>query len=118
MLLLCGELDIFPIHGYYDYVKWAHPLSLPEIPFFLADLLRHLAVPTLSFVLGLFGFYYIMARSSVVDIVNRDFVRLAKAKGLSIREIMFKHEPYSQDWTSLAIEDILTRLSRKCGRRP
>lgn len=91
MLLLCGELGIFPIHGYYDYVKWAHPLSLPEIPFFLVDLLRHLAVPTLSFVLGLFGFYYIMARSSVVDIVSRDFVRLAKAKGLSIREIMFKH---------------------------
>lgn len=55
------------------------------------DLLRHLALPTLTFTLVLLGEYLLIMRSSVVEVFSEDYILTAKAKGLSTVEIIRRH---------------------------
>jgi peptide/nickel transport system permease protein len=55
------------------------------------DFLRHLLLPALS--LGLFyaAIYARMMRSSMLEVMHLDFVRAARAKGLSRMRVIFAH---------------------------
>jgi peptide/nickel transport system permease protein len=55
------------------------------------DLVRHLAMPTLSFTLVLLGEYMLIMRSSVLDVFSEDYILTAKAKGLSTYRIIKDH---------------------------
>ena len=57
----------------------------------LADILRHLAMPTLAFTLVLLGEYMLIMRSSVLDVFSEDYILTAKAKGLSTFQIIKDH---------------------------
>jgi peptide/nickel transport system permease protein len=57
----------------------------------LADILRHLAMPTLAFTLVLLGEYMLIMRSSVLDVFSEDYILTAKAKGLSTLQIIKDH---------------------------
>ena len=57
----------------------------------LADVLRHLAMPTLAFTLVLLGEYMLIMRSSVLDVFSEDYILTAKAKGLSTFRIIKDH---------------------------
>lgn len=57
----------------------------------LRDLARHLAMPTLTFVLVVIGEYIIIMRSTLLDVLSEDFVLTAKAKGLSPFQILKNH---------------------------
>jgi peptide/nickel transport system permease protein len=69
----------FPDGGYVpltqDPIQWIYSLILPW--FTLAVLF--------------IGFYGRVLRSNILDTINEDFVRTAKAKGLSTRRILVKH---------------------------
>ena len=56
-----------------------------------ADTPRHLILPAIT--LGLFSTAYIarMARSSMLEVLGRDFVRTARAKGLPSRNVVIRH---------------------------
>lgn len=58
-------------------------------PFFSA--LQHLILPSIA--MGTIPFAVIarMTRSSVLDVLNEDYIRTAKAKGLDQKTIIFKH---------------------------
>jgi peptide/nickel transport system permease protein len=70
---------IFPNGGYVgltdDPIQWAYHLILPW-----------LALATLFI-----GFYSRVLRSNVLDTINEDYVRTARAKGLSERQVMVRH---------------------------
>ena len=51
----------------------------------------HLILPWLVLAVLYIGFYGRVLRGNVLDTINEDFVRTAKAKGLSPRRIMVKH---------------------------
>jgi peptide/nickel transport system permease protein len=51
----------------------------------------HLLLPWLTLAVLFIGFYGRVLRSNILDTINEDFVRTAKAKGLSMRQIMVKH---------------------------
>ena len=53
--------------------------------------LGHLALPTVSLALISFAAWSRFQRSSMLDVLNSDYVRLAKAKGLPRWEVMVKH---------------------------
>jgi peptide/nickel transport system permease protein len=57
----------------------------------LADLGRHLLMPTLTFTLVLLGEYMLIMRSSVIDVFSEDYILTAKAKGLSTYRIIRDH---------------------------
>jgi peptide/nickel transport system permease protein len=73
--LLGQELNIFPVAGWESGFYAIHYAALPII---------------LSVIMGLGGgvrFY----RTVVLEEVNQDYVRTARAKGVSVREVMFSH---------------------------
>jgi peptide/nickel transport system permease protein len=69
----------FPNGGYTE---------LTENPF---DWFYHLILPWTALAILFIGFYSRVLRSNVLDTINEDYVRTARAKGLSERQIMIKH---------------------------
>jgi peptide/nickel transport system permease protein len=51
----------------------------------------HLILPWLTLAVLFIGFYGRVLRSNILDTINEDYVRTAKAKGLSPRRILIKH---------------------------
>jgi peptide/nickel transport system permease protein len=73
------KAGIFPNGGYADLTQ--NPL----------DWAYHLIMPWTALSILFIGFYSRVLRSNVLDTINDDHVRTARAKGLSEREIMMKH---------------------------
>ncbi|MBQ7605400.1 MAG: ABC transporter permease [Firmicutes bacterium] len=57
----------------------------------VADRIRHLILPLIAVILSHLWYYTYMIRNKLAEEVREDYVLLAKAKGLTRREIMFKH---------------------------
>lgn len=58
---------------------------------YLKDLAWHLIVPVFSFALTIFGGYFLIMRSSMLDVFTEDFVLTARAKGLPRNKIITRH---------------------------
>src|SRR6476661_372568 len=56
-----------------------------------AQWFTHLLMPWFTLAILFIGFYGRVLRSNILDTINEDFVRTAKAKGLSSRRILVKH---------------------------
>jgi len=57
----------------------------------LLNRLQHLILPTLSIALGGIAFYSRYQRNAMLDVLGSDFLRTARAKGLSRRKSLFRH---------------------------
>ncbi len=79
LYFLAYKLKWFPNTGYTHFgdspTQWAYHLVLPWI-----------SIATLSI-----GFYSRVLRSNLLDTINQDFVRTARAKGLSRRRVFTRH---------------------------
>ena len=73
------KLGWFPNGGYVEFtedpVDWAY----------------HLILPWTALAILFIGFYSRVLRSNVLDTINEDYVRTARAKGLAERQIMIRH---------------------------
>ena len=87
MLLFAVWWRVLPVSGMTD------PLMYPYFTPFerAADRLRHLVLP--AGVLALLGAASVARyqRSALLDVVSEDFVRTARAKGLSARRVVLRH---------------------------
>lgn len=78
--------DIFPIMGvqssYYN-----------ELSFFekVTDVAWHLVLPVIASTIGGFAFLTRFSRSNFLDVVSQDYVRTARAKGLTEFKVLFVH---------------------------
>ena len=72
------KIEIFPASGYKS-------LSNP------GEWASHLILPWISLAVLFAGFYSRVLRSSMLDVMNEDYVRTARAKGLSQRRVMTRH---------------------------
>lgn len=57
----------------------------------LADLARHLLLPTLTFTIVYFGEYLLVTRSALLDVLSEDYVLVARAKGLTRGQVLRRH---------------------------
>lgn len=57
----------------------------------LMDVLLHLLLPTLGIMLISFAGYVRYARSSLLEVLNMDYIRTARAKGLTERTVVVRH---------------------------
>jgi peptide/nickel transport system permease protein len=79
------KLGWFPITGYCDFINPSTNCGGP------VDWFYHLVLPWVTFAI-LFAAYYVrFIRSSVLDTVNEDYVRTARAKGAPERTVIAKH---------------------------
>lgn len=76
---LTYKLEIFPNGGY---------VPLTEEPW---EWLTHLILPWFTIAVLLIGFYSRVVRSNMLDVLDEDYVRTARAKGLGERRVMTRH---------------------------
>ena len=53
--------------------------------------LQHLVLPTVTLALGAIAGYSRYQRNAMLDVLGQDFIRTARAKGLTRRQALFKH---------------------------
>jgi peptide/nickel transport system permease protein len=76
---LTFKVQIFPTGGY---------VALTDDP---AQWFWHLLLPWTTLAVLFIGFYSRVLRSNMLDVMNEDYVRTARAKGLSERQVRVKH---------------------------
>ena len=59
--------------------------------FNLWDALSHLVLPVATGALGWIAWYSRFLRSSMLDVIHQDYLRTARAKGVSERAVIYKH---------------------------
>jgi peptide/nickel transport system permease protein len=81
LLMLAFSLNLgwFPVSGYAS--PFVDPLGA----------LRHLVLPSLALGIGLAASISRMTRSTMLDVLSQDYIRTARAKGLSERVTVFGH---------------------------
>jgi microcin C transport system permease protein len=57
----------------------------------ILDYLWHLALPLTCYVIGSFSVLTLLTKNSFLDEINRQYVQVARAKGLSERVVLWKH---------------------------
>ena len=87
MVFLASRTGIFPTSGIHDQVNWDSMGVFERV----LDVIWHLVLPV--FVLGTLGMaqYLRQMRSEMIETLSEDFVRTARAKGLSWKSVVFKH---------------------------
>lgn len=88
ILLLIGfslNIQLFPVAGMRDVTIeggfWVH----------FVDIARHLVLPVITLGSIFLALYSRLARATMMEVLGSDYVRTAKAKGLSEREVVYKH---------------------------
>jgi len=86
LLLLFGAIiPIFPISGMYDIVKSTGGIGR------VLDILHHLILPMFTLAILHVALYGRLSRASMLDVLGSDYIRTARAKGLSERTVVYKH---------------------------
>jgi peptide/nickel transport system permease protein len=65
--------------------------TLPGGPTWSLDRMQHLALPVLTLLIISFALYSRYMRASMLDVINSDYVRTARAKGVSEWRVIMKH---------------------------
>lgn len=86
MILFGVKLDWFPIYGISSTGAEAFPWYR-----WLADRLWHLVMPVTVYTVGGFAFLSRLSRQSMMEVLQQDYIRTARAKGLSETRVIYKH---------------------------
>jgi peptide/nickel transport system permease protein len=78
-----------PITG--DPLLPAGGMKSLDTTFSLWDRIKHLILPVTMGMVGWVAWYSRFLRSGMLDVIHQDYVRTARAKGLSERLVMFRH---------------------------
>lgn len=77
------------------FLLYVNEVSNPNQPFWswsdLVDRFEHLILPTLSISLGSVAFFSRYQRATMLDVMGSDFLRTARAKGLTKNQAIFRH---------------------------
>jgi len=79
LIYLTYKTEIFPSGEYVEFAS--DPLEWAE----------HLILPWITLAIVYVGFYSRVLRSNMLDAMNEDYVRTARAKGLGERQVMSRH---------------------------
>lgn len=79
-------LDWFPLRGLTSD-NWAS-LSWPAR---IADYFWHLTLPLICMTIGAFAVTTLLTKNTFVEEMRKQYVRVARAKGLSDRQVLYKH---------------------------
>jgi len=86
VLVFAVVLGWFPTG--FGYTAGATPSFSPE---FIGDVLRHAFLPALTILITSIGGWVLTMRNNMVTTLAEDYIRMARAKGLSSRRIMFDY---------------------------
>jgi peptide/nickel transport system permease protein len=92
-VLILGALRVNSVLGVqlFEYTGETSPDAAGGAWSQLVDRVQHLVLPTLTLALGGIAGYSRYQRNAMLDVLGQDFIRTARAKGLSRRQALFKH---------------------------
>lgn len=85
VILFGATFPIFPIAGMIDVVKQGGPLMRA------LDIAHHLVLPALTLGLVYLAQYSRLTRASMLEVLGADYIRTARAKGVSERQVYGRH---------------------------
>ena len=83
--LFANKIGLFPPSGMTDASQSYTGFAL------LLDYLKHMFIPVLTVVILSIGGRMRMTRTNMLEVMNSDYIRTARAKGLSERVVVYKH---------------------------
>ncbi|MBQ9151356.1 MAG: ABC transporter permease [Clostridia bacterium] len=83
--LFANKLGLFPPSGMTDASQSYTGFAL------ILDYLRHMFIPVLTVVILSIGGRMRMTRTNMLEVLSSDYIRTARAKGLSERKVIYKH---------------------------
>ena len=92
-LLILGALRVNSVLGVqlFEYTGETSPDAVGGAWNQFIDRLQHLVLPTFTLALGGIAGYSRYQRNAMLDVLGQDFIRTARAKGLTRRRALFKH---------------------------
>ncbi|MDF2233690.1 ABC transporter permease [Albimonas sp. CAU 1670] len=85
IILFASMLPLFPVEGMESARFRGGDIA------YAIDVLHHLFLPALTLGIIFLAQYARLSRASMIDVLGADYVRTARAKGLSERKVTFKH---------------------------
>ena len=89
LILVLGSgsfLDLFPLRGLTSD-GWENLSTFHKV----TDYLWHITLPVTATVVGTFAIKTLLTKNTFLEEINRQYVLTARAKGLSERQVLFKH---------------------------
>ena len=88
LILAFGKtgMDLLPVLGLHD--KDADSMGTWA---YLWDLAKHLVLPLTAYTYGSLAYLSRQMRAGMLDVIRQDYIRTARAKGLSERVVIYKH---------------------------
>ncbi len=88
IMLLIGFASFFPI---FPPAGMADPGLQVGTLDYVWNVMHHMVLPVISLSLIYLAFYSRLSRASMLDVMGSDYIRTARAKGLSERVVIYKH---------------------------
>ena len=85
LILFASIVPIFPVQGMYTIGAEAGWFE------FTLDVLHHLVLPATTLAVVFMAQYSRLSRASMLDVLGSDYIRTARAKGLSENVVVYKH---------------------------
>ena len=85
LLLFASVFELLPASGMYDVAQGATGFA------YALDVAYHLILPAGTLALIYLALYSRLSRASMLEVLGSDYVRTARAKGLSENKVVFKH---------------------------
>src|SRR5262245_55851830 len=73
------------------YFKWLPPVIFTALTQSPSENLKQMALPTIALALPLMAITTRMTRSAMLEVLQQDYVRTARAKGLRARAVVYRH---------------------------
>ena len=82
------DINYRPVSTFGQSTAW-----LSEVPFWVRtlDIVMHLILPTIALTLISFAGYIRFSRGTLLEVLNQDYIRTARAKGLTERTVIMRH---------------------------
>lgn len=85
LILFASIFPLFPVSGMFDIAKAGGTLAR------ILDIAHHLFLPMITLALLYLALYSRLARASMLEVMNSDYIRTARAKGMSERVVIYRH---------------------------
>ncbi|NLZ52538.1 MAG: ABC transporter permease [Thermoanaerobacteraceae bacterium] len=86
LFYLAAQQGLFPLSGamtpFVDYASWTDRIF---------DIVHHGFLPALTLSVAQMGGFFLIARNSMITVMNKDYMTTAKAKGIGTGRILFRH---------------------------
>jgi|ERR1022692_649967 peptide/nickel transport system permease protein len=89
LLLQIGFVDVYL--RWHVRIVYTSGLNSPHEGTWSVDRLQHIALPVMTLCIISFALYSRYVRASMLDVINSDYIRTARAKGVSERRVVVQH---------------------------